>query len=629
MTASDLSDKEPHMRVFSMFPLLHRARATGWRLLAACLAVCVVCLTCPATLHGQALSSITGTVTDTTGGVMGNVKITVTNTATLVASHSVTSSSGTYTVTDLNAGTYTVQAESPGFQTAVHNGVLVEVGRPSTVNASLQTGNVTQSVEVVENAITLNTTQPELGTTVENAVVQALPVELDAGDGRGRQIDSFIFLAPGVTGGSFSKRINGGVDFESEVVFNGIPMAQSETQGFQTIWNPPFEQVSEFNVLTSSFSAQYGLAQGVVTYQTASGTNQFHGDGFEILRNSFFDARGAYNATVPVDRENNYGFTIAGPVWVPKLFNGKNKLFFHLSMEWYRLNQPDLTYMSLPTAAEKAGNFTATGLTIYNPTTHVPFPNDTIPQSMISPLSASLIPLMPNPTYAGYVNNFQSNEGVLPTRQNPWGFNIDYNLTSNQSLHWSTWRDKQTSYGTETASHLLGELGSETVNPDLGTVFLLNYSNAVTPHLVITAGASWLGELNDQISLEKNVTFAPDPGTPELPAINFSGPLAPTTFGSPWIQSINRKLGWVLENNYLWINGKNTFNIGWELRRTYQDDNECQQCAGNFNFSNNETANPNALGTTGNAFASYLLGTVDSADRVGSEEEKLRNRDFS
>jgi hypothetical protein len=617
------------MKTFAMFSLIRQADARGWRLLAACLAVCIVGLTSSATLYGQALSSITGTVVDPTGAVVLNAKITVTNAATQVANHTVTSSSGTYTVTDLIAGTYTVQAEAPGFQLAVHNGVIVDIGRPSTVDISLQTGTVTQSVEVQETAETLNTTEPELNTTIENAAVQALPVELDEGDGRGRQIDSFIFLAPGVTGGSFSKRINGGVDFESEVVFNGIPMAQSETQGFQTIWNPPFEMVNQFNVLQSSFSAQYGLAEGVVTYQTASGTNTLHGDAFEILRNNFFDARGAYNPTVPVDNENNYGFTVGGPVWLPKIYNGKNRLFFHVSTEWYRRNYPDLTFMSLPTAAEKQGNFSATGLTIYDPTTGAPFPNDQIPTTRFSPVSASLIPLMPNPTFPGYVNNFQSNEGVLPVRQTNWGYNLDYNINDKQNIHWAEWRDKQTSYATETGSHLAGELGSETVNPDLGTVFLLNYSNAITPHLVMTAGASWLGELNDQISLEKNVTFAPDPGTPELPAINFSGPLAPTTLGSPWIDSINRKLGWVIENNYLWVHGKHTFNIGWETRRTYQDDNECQQCAGNFNFSNNETANPSNLATTGNAFASYLLGTVDSADRVGSQEEKLRNRDFS
>ena len=591
--------------------------------------VCLLVLAMSVGLYGQALSTMTGTVSDPTGAVVPNAKVTITNTATQVVSHGVTSSAGTYTVTDLNSGTYTVQVEVPGFQTAIHTGVLVEVGRPSTVDVALQTGNVTQSIEVVESGITLNTTQPELGTTIENKVVQSLPIELDEGDGRGRQIDALIFLAPGVTGGTFSKRINGGVDFESEVVFNGIPMAQSETQGFQTIWNPPFEQVNEFNVLRSSFTAQYGLAEGVVTYRTASGTNDFHGDVFEILRNNFFDARGAYNATVPVDNENNYGFTLAGPVLIPKLYNGKNRTFWHFNLERYRRNTPDLTFMNLPTAAEKQGNFQATGLTIYDPTTGNPFPNDTIPQSRFSPLSSSLIPLMPNPTFPGYINNFQSNEGVLPTRQSPWGFNIDHTINDKQSIHWAEWRDPQSSYATETSSHLLGELGSETKNPDLGTVFIVNYAYSITPHLVMTAGASWLGELNDQISLNKNANFAADPGSPQLGAINFSGPLAPTTFGSPWIESINRKLGWVAENNYLWIWGKHTFNIGFETRRTYQDDNECQRCAGNFNFSNAETASPSTIGTEGNAFASFLLGTVDSANRYGTNELRLRNRDFS
>jgi hypothetical protein len=305
-------------------------------------------------------------------------------------------------------------------------------------------------------------------------------------------------------------------------------------------------------------------------------------------------------------------------------------------MEWYRTNASSTNFMSLPTPAEKKGDFSgllnlpnSAPIPIFDPTTGVPFPGNIIPSNRISPLSATLLPLIPDPTLPGYVNNQQSFLGVIPTRQNPWGFNIDYNINDKQSIHWSQWRDKWTSYGTEDSSFLKGELGSEIFQPDLGTVFLLNYSNSLTPHLVMTAGASWLGELNDQISLVKNSNFAAAPGAPQLPQINFTGAEAPTNLGSAWIQSINRKLGWVIENNYLWIRGKHTFNIGWEARRTYQDDNECQHCAGTFNFSNNQTADPNNLGTTGNAFASFLLGTVDSANRIGSPELRLRNRDFS
>ena len=371
---------------------------------------------------GQALSSITGTVTDTSGAVVANAKVTVKNDATQVTKTAETSSAGTYTVTDLIPGSYTVTVDLAGFQLSEHQGVNVDVGRSFTVDAVLQPGNTQQTVTVSETGIALDTSAPSLNTTIENKVVQELP-NVIAG-GRGRQIDNFIFLAPGVTGSTFSHRINGGVDFQNEVVFNGIPMAQSETQGFQTIWNPPFELVNSFNVLRSSFSAQYGLAQGVVTYQTASGTNQFHGDAFEIIRNNFFDARGAYNPTVPIDQENNYGFTIGGPVWIPKLYNGRNRTFFHLSMEWYRQNLSQTGQFSAPTADELQGNFSALAnssgkqIPIFNPaagqpgsctaagnTPGTPFRGNIIPQVCFSAQSAALLPLFPASTLPGFTNN--------------------------------------------------------------------------------------------------------------------------------------------------------------------------------------------------------------------------------
>ncbi len=609
--------------------------------LAACLGLCLA-----PHVAAQVLNSLNGTVTDSTGAVIANAKVTVTNTETNVSRTVTTTSAGTYTVTDLVAGAYSVKVEVAGFQTSLHSGITVEVGRAVTVDAIMAAGETTTSVEVHEDVIALDTTQPNLNTSIETKAIQDLPVEISGG--RGRQIDAMIFLAPGVTGSSFSHRINGGVDFENEVVYNGIPMAQSETQGFSTIWNPPYELVSEFNVLRSSFSAQYGLAQGVITYQTASGTNQYHGNGFEIMRNSFFDARGAYNATVPVDHENNYGFTLGGPVIIPKLYNGKNRTFFHVSMEWYEQNQAQTGTFSLATADEKAGNFSGLGTTIYDPlrggcnangnTPGMPFRGNIIPTQCFSAQSAALLQYLPNPTLPGFVNNSNNLQGVFPTRQNPWGFTIDHTITDKQSIHWAMWRDRQTSYGGGNDLPQLNPLQNNTYFPDLGTVFILNYSYAITPNLVATAGASWLGELNFQLPQRApdglNPDFPAAPGTPIYPGINFQGPLSPNTLGTSNTDSVNRKLGWVFDNNYLWVHGKHTFNIGWELHRTYQDDNECQQCAGNFNFSNNTTADPNYLAngdlaTTGNSFASYLLGIVDSSNRNGTIEERLRNWDVS
>jgi len=618
-----------------MVPRLNNAVSTR----TTCLAYIVLLALAGPQLWSQSLSGINGTVTDSTGGVVRDAKVTVLNNDTGIVKTAVTSSAGTYTVTDLLPGRYTVTFDLTGFQSSVHKGVGVEVGRVASVDGELLTGSTTQTIEVNENVIGLDTTAPSLNTTIENKVVQELP-NIIAG-GRGRQIDNFIFLAPGVTGSTFSHRINGGVDFQNEVVFNGIPMAQAETQGFQTIWNPPFELVTEFNVLRSSFSAQYGLAQGVITYHTASGTNKFHGDGFEIIRNDFFDARGAYNPAVPIDKENNYGFSFAGPVWIPRLYNGKNRTFFHLSLERYRQNQANTGFISLPTAAEKTGDFSGLGRVIFDPafsncsangnTPGTPFIGNKIPSSCFSPLATSILKFLPDPTLPGFANNQSTLTGINPTRQIPWGFTIDHNISDTQSIHWAMWRDKQTSFGNGNGLQQSNPLANYTFFPDLGTVFILNYSNAITPHLVVTAGASWLGELNFQIPSRQGVqpTFAAAPGAPIVPGINFGGPLSPQNLGTSNTNSINRKLGMVAENNFLYIRGKHTFNIGWEFRRTYQDDNECQQCAGNFNFSNNQTADPNNLSTTGNSFASYLLGLVDSADRIGSQELRLKNTDVS
>ena len=619
----------------------------GLKMAALILACLFFCGLVAEKLSAQTLASITGTVTDTSGGVIADAKVTVTNDSTGVAKVVTTTSAGSYTVTDLLPGTYTVKVENAGFQASIHSGVGVETAHAATVDASLTTGSVTETVTVQENQITLNTTQPDLNTTIENKVVQELPDQVSGG--RGRQIDAFIFLAPGVTGDTFSHRINGGTDFQNEVVFNGVAMAQSETQGYQTIWNPPFELVNEFNVLRSSFSAQYGLAQGVITYHTASGGNAFHGDGFEIIRNDFFDAKGAYNTTVPVDKENNYGFSIGGPVILPHLYNGKNRTFFHISAEWYRENLTDTTAFSLATAAEKTGDFSglvdSSGkqVPVFNPagsgcgangnTPGTPFRGNVIPRACFSPLSASLLQYLPDPSRPGFVNNATDLSGVLPQRQNPWGFSIDHSITDKQSIHWAEWRNKQTRFGDNTGTHLpfSSPLADKTYYPNLGTVFIANYAYAISPHLVMTAGASWLGELNFQLPQRDQATpaFSAAPGAPIIPSIRFEGNLKPSDFGSANTNAVNRKLGVVFDNNYLLIKGRQTWNLGFEYRRTYQDDNECQNCAGNFYFSNNTTADPNNLSSTGNSFASYLLGLVDHANRIGSIEQRLRNRAYS
>jgi hypothetical protein len=615
----------------------------------------------PRTASGQASAGITGTVTDPSGAVVPNADVTVTNEATNVADKTITSSAGTYAFRGLNPGRYTVNVEAQGFKKNVQSGVVVEVSKTDTVDVTLATGAANETVQVVADTVSLNTTQPEMGSTIEPVVVQALPNEVS---GRGRQVDQLQFLAPGTTGSTFSHRVSGGVDFEQEIVYNGIPVPQSETEGYTTNYNPPFELVQEYRVERSTFSAQFGLGQGALTYQMSSGTNNYHGDGFWINRNNFFDSVGFFNGPAwggsnhpPTDHENNYGFTVGGPIWIPKLYNGHNKTFGHLSMEWYKQNNLDTDVSTVPTALEKTGDFSdfvdgssGTLIPIYVPqgfscgglTPGTQFPGNVIPASCISPTSLSLIQgNLPDPDRPGSgIGGLDSNKSyapfINPHIQHNWGFTVDHNLTSTQSLHFSMWRNSFSNWSFDNHPLVIAPnpLNSMKFEPALGTVFLLNYAYTVSPHLVMTSGVGWIGEINNQFN-KTNYNFPAIDGSVIPPNITFDGQHSPTSWGTSgaWLQSINRKLGIAFVNNWLWMKGRNTFNMGIELRRTYQDDNEEQTQGGHFSFSQRTTSVPNTgdpnFGKYGSAFASFLLGIPDQANRSNSQELRLRNWDFS
>jgi len=603
----------------------------------------------------QALSGISGTVTDTTGAIVPGAKVTITNNSTGIVTHAVASSSGTFRITDVNPGDYNVRVDSTGFNSFVLNGLHVDVGTVETANATLQVGSGAETVQVNASAIALETTQPELGTVIEEKLVQELPVELG---GRDRQIDNFMFLAPGVSGGTFSHRIDGGVDFQNEVVFNGIPAVQSETQGMQTNINPPFEMISQFSVLQNVFPAQYGLAQGVAQYQFATGTNKLHADAFEILRNNFFDAKGANpqldsngNPVVANDKENNYGFSVSGPVMIPKLYDGRNKTFFYTSADFYRFNQGITSPISVPTQAMISGNFAGFPQHIYVPSSGLiagcdpgalpghEFPGDVIPTSCISTVSKTLLSLIPTPQRSSFQNNLNSQITAAKTVQNNWGFNIDHHLTSKQSLHFTFWRDSFTSPAFDHPGYFNNVLSAEKNEPRVGTGIYGTYTNTITPNLVVTGGIGWLGEINNELNAHIGYSFPAVAGSRILPTINFSGVNSPTAWGvnsGGEINSTNRKLGIAIVNNWLYTHGRHTINFGGEVRRSYQDDDECQSCGGQFTFQNITTSNGDTNSTdalnesnTGSSFASYLLGDADNASRSFAVENRLRNLYFA
>lgn len=612
-------------------------------------------------LRAQVQSGINGTVSDSTGAVIRNATVKITGTSTGVTSNATTSSAGTYTVIGLTPGSYSVAIDARGFNT-FQTSVVVEIAKMSTVNATLTPGSATEVVNVKGSSIALNTTSPELGTTLEPELVKTAPIEIN---GLARQVDSFMYLAPGVQGNAGSHVINGGVTYENEVQFNGVPVAFVQFEGNQTYINPPYEAVSEFRVNSSTFDAQFGIGQGAVTFNMASGTNDLHGDAFEILRNQLFDSAGFFptrfnpatnRPEAPVNQQNNYGFTVGGPVVIPRLYHGRNRTFFHFSSDWFRQNQAQNIIGTVPTGAMKQGDFSSfvdssgNQIPIYDPLTGQPFPGNVIPSSRFSPLAVSLLPSIPGPDRTGINNGLEDNKSPavpsIPIRQTLWAYTIDENLTSSQSIHWSQWRDTVNSpiFSFAPIVPISNPLQSEETNQNLGSGFVLNYVKTINPNLVLTAGADWIGYIVGQHNANPNVKFGAVAGGTTLPLITFDGQNAPTGWGvsgGAYLECCeggltvnnNRTLGIVGVNNWLWTHGSHTMNYGFQYRRTFQDTIDCNFCSGTFDFSQRTTSTPDStnpnFGSYGSSFASFLLGQVDSTERIFANELKMRNNAFA
>ncbi|PYS71610.1 MAG: hypothetical protein DMF69_09795 [Acidobacteria bacterium] len=399
--------------------------------------------------------SIQGTVTDPGGAVVPGAAVVVTNVATKVEISKQTNDSGVYVIAPLQPGEYKVVVTLAGFQTLIQENVIVDALTAVTVNLSLKVGAVTETVTVSEAPTQLNTSDSRLGTTIRNELYTNLPLAMGtavAGSGIGqgpRNPGAFIFLLPGVTEGNRWGQVNGAQGFSKDVFIEGVPITDPIQQGEgRTIaLGVSVEAVEQFQVETSGTGVEFN-GQGSENYTIKSGGANFHGSGFEYLRNTILDARGFFPAIRPVEHQNEFGGTIGGPIV-------KKKLFFFFSYDgWrYRVTSPT-QIVSIPTLKERSGDFTELGVSIYDPLTTVcvggnctrtqfsdptrataanPLGLNIIPAARISAISKIYQSLLPIPTSTGISNNYL---GQVPVGydNNSYNLKIDYNLTNSQSI---------------------------------------------------------------------------------------------------------------------------------------------------------------------------------------------------
>src|ERR1022692_3133930 len=420
---------------------------------------------------------ITGTVTDPGGAVVPGAQITATQGSTNASYKVKTSTTGDYTVPGLPVGTYQLKVEVPGFKSHVTDRIMVGPGEEIRVDVKLDIGTSQQTVEVSAAAQVVQTENARVATTVSSALVDALPLIVN---GNSRSPFDLAGYTAEVNGaGTF--RIGGGNDTVG-ITLDGSSLAGNKigndagNGGAAAMNSPSVEALTEFTVEASGFKAETGNASGgTLSFVSKSGTNQFHGSAFEFLRNQDLDAKGFFNSVRPIYKQNNFGVTAGGPVYFPKIYNGKNKTFFFASYEGFRnrVGAGNGTYYSVPPPNFYKGdlsqwvNGSGAMYPVYDPTTQVqnangtytrtPFPNNQIPvsefDSTIKPIlnyvSSILTPNRPGivPGTSGYEsNNFYNNTGTSITPNNRWSAKIDQSIGSKHHISYlmNRYRDLST-----------------------------------------------------------------------------------------------------------------------------------------------------------------------------------------
>lgn len=581
----------------------------------------ILCYGIPAL--GQTFGEITGRVNDPSGAGVPNAVLTLTNTSTNAVRQTDSTSDGDYSFPSVPPGTYNVKAQHPGFKIETSLNLEVQVQQTVRLDLTLQVGQVSETVEVSANATLLQAENATIGTVISNESITELPLN-------GREYLNLVALTSNANtlspaagqsqsrqGGDRSNQAisaGGNRIFFDYFTLDGVSNTDPDFNTYIVL--PSIDAIQEFKVQTGVYPAEFGHGATQINVLTKSGGNLYHGSLFEFLRNDDMDANNAYAFTAnrPIKspfKWNDYGYEIDGPVVIPKLFNGRNRLFFMSNFETLVQRQSGQAVYSLPTAAMQQGNFSAFPTTIYQSGTGVPYPNNTIPTSQLSPTSQQLLKYYDTPNLPGLVNNYtQYNSNPF----NRDGFIIRMDFVESSKSQWSgrySWGSEVqkngglTITGTKITTGYEQYLGSNTrvLSPNLVNEARFGYSrlfNAISTADAFSVNA--VGALNIP-----NLVAGP-PVQWGVPSVSFSGDgFSGLGDGSDDPYQISDNTTQFVDN-LSWIKGKHTFRFGFEYNRQNFDQYGNQFLRGQFTFSANATQSLTHSG--GDAFAEFLLGDM-------------------
>lgn len=613
-------------------------------------------LLAPPFLRAQSAASVSGSISDSSGARVPGARVTLTNVNTNVQQVSETTDAGTYAFVNVPPGTYNIEVTKEHFNSARETNLNLSVNQAAQFNFTLTPGSTQQSVTVSAETGRIQTTTAELGTVIVNKSVDNLPLN-------GRNFTQLLELTPGVSRISVAQNSAAGIDLNpiGQFTFPAVNGQRNRSNMFYLDgannlgtykgtynYQPIVDDIQEFKVQSQNDLAEFGgVTGGIVNVVTKSGTNDLHGSAWEFVRNSDFDARNFFQASVNPLRQNQFGVAIGGPVILPHLYRGRNKTFFFFAYEGFRQRQQAEGLVTTATPAQLSGDFSnllEKGVQIYNPFStrpdpsnpgqylRDPFPGDKIPAALLSPASVlyakTLFPapaISGNPAGNAYINT------PLSTNSNSYTGRLDYAFNE---------RDQVFVRASLYDEPYVNSVGSPIAvqQDDIG-----GYN--IVAHEIHAFGPSTVLEGHFSRDYGQNILHIIYPGAPA----NFGSTLIASGFSSAFIGNllppVNQTIPTVSIPGYLSLSGniyqnpsvtdtyeyavglskiigKHTFKAG----ATISTDNFSQaivavtEATSTFQTANLEHPTSASGAPTGDALASFLLGVPTSAQRRNADE---------
>jgi hypothetical protein len=618
--------------------------------IVACLPVAVFCQ--------EFRGTISGAITDSAGAAIPGVAITATETRTGAKTPTVSDAAGQYTIPFLAPGEYEVEMRTPGFKAFIRHGIQLASSDHLVIDVRLEVGATSESMDVTADTPLVNTENSSTGQTITTREVEDLPLN-------GRNPMMLAQLAMGViatgtpslvhpfdNGAAAAWSIGGTASQTSEILIDGSPNA---TWDNRLAYSPPQDAVREVRVKAFDSDAAYGhTGSGTINKVMKTGTNQIHGSAYEFAQpsalaaNSFFNNRSGLGN--PATKFNQYGGTAGGPVWIPKVFNGRNKLFWFFALERLKDSQPNTDFTTVPTDAERKGDFSAlltvpgassciaaTGFNcyqIFNPFTgslqgstvkRQPFTGNKIPSGMLNQISLAYLKFFPEPNIVGQANGFQ-NYGNTSTTDDDYSNELgrlDYNMSDRSHLSGNIRHNREFQSKNNFFSNIA--TGSNLTRENWGATVDEVFTLAATTVLDIRFNFTRMNEVHSSPSVGFDPTTLGFPSyiagssqLPQMPFIGFSGSCGSQTsfqcLGDTGA-SKDPSQSYQVFGDMVKIVGSHTLKFGGDVRKYRLDNIAYNNSAGNFTFNTNWTRGPNASSPASNFgqdFASFLLGLPTS-----------------